>query len=82
MKSRLKAGKKTAAGKETAYVTKRVLVRAAGPAVVKASRRAMEVAGYVVKAENGWVVRVEKDGTKSRISKINSIVRPRQIALD
>lgn len=82
MKSRLKADKKSAAGKETAYVTKRVLVRAASPAVKIASRRAMEVAGYVVKAENGWVVRVDQDGTKSRISKIRNITRPRQIALD
>ncbi|WP_299761229.1 hypothetical protein [uncultured Pontibacter sp.] len=82
MKSRLKAAKKSAAEKETAYVTKRVLVRAASPAVKRASRRAMEVAGYVVKAENGWVVRVDQDGTKSRITKIRNITRPSQIALD
>jgi hypothetical protein len=82
MKSRSKAVKKDPAELNTAYVTKRILVRAAGSAVRKASKRAMEVAGYVVKAENGWVVRVDQDGNKSIISKISTITRPQQIALD
>lgn len=79
MKSR---PKKRITGKETVNVTKQVLARAAKPAIVKASRRAMEVAGYIVKAENGWVVRVDQDGTVSKISKISKTTRPKQIVLD
>jgi hypothetical protein len=53
------------------YVTKRVFKVAVGAAVRKASREAMNSMGYVVKAEDGWVVREDSDGNKRRIAKIN-----------
>ena len=52
------------------YVTKRVFKVAVGAAVRKASNKAMHSMGYVVKAENGWVIREDSAGNKSRISRI------------
>jgi hypothetical protein len=53
------------------YVTKRILKSAVGAAVRKASNHAMHSMGYVVKAENGWVIREDSNGKKSRLAKIN-----------
>lgn len=53
------------------YVTKRVFKAAVGTAVRKASDQAMRSMGYVVKAENGWVIRENSDGTKVVLSKID-----------
>jgi len=82
MISKDKKKKKTSTKTEKAYMTKRLVVRVASSAVKNASRRAMEVAGYVIKAENGWIVRENIDGSKSRISKITKINHPKEIALD
>ena len=67
---------------KAAYLTKRVLVRAASPAFREAAKEAMRIKGYVVKAENGWVVREDSNGTITRLSPIEPISRPRTIALD
>lgn len=67
---------------KTAYVSKRVLVRAASPAIRKAAKEAMRIKGYVIKAENGWVVREDSNGTITRLSRIEPVTRPRTIALD
>ena len=47
---------------QTAYLTKRDVVRVATAAIKRASTQAMKTAGYVIKAENGWVVRENQDG--------------------
>lgn len=39
-------------------------------AIQKASAAARESMGYVVKAEDGWVVREDANGNKTRIAKI------------
>lgn len=65
-----------------AYITKRVLERAIGAAMRRASQEAMATVGYVVKAENGWVVQVDQDGKETRLSKIQSVNRPAQLILD
>ncbi len=65
-----------------AYLTKRILVSAARSAIRKASDTAMDVMGYVIKAENGWVIRIDKDGTKKRLSKISQGKKPSKIVLD
>ena len=36
----------------------------------KAAKEAMEIMGYVVFSENGWVVKKYKDGRKEKICKI------------
>ncbi len=53
-----------------AYLTKRTLVNKARAAITSASNEAMKIMGYVVVAENGWVVRKNADGTTERIEKI------------
>lgn len=65
-----------------AYMTKRILERAVGAAMRRASQEAMATVGYVIKAENGWVVQVDQDGKETRLSKIQSVNRPTQLILD
>ncbi|KAA9338850.1 hypothetical protein [Adhaeribacter soli] len=67
---------------ETAYLTKRVLLRAAVPAIKKASKAAMEVAGYVIEAKDGWLVRIDKDGHEEKLSRLKTVKRTGKIALD
>ena len=67
---------------KTAYLTKRILVSVARAAIRKASDSAMDIMGYVVKAENGWVIRVDKDGTRKRLTKISQGKKPSEIVLD
>jgi hypothetical protein len=72
--------RKTAAKKRANYVTKRVLKSAIDKAFRKASASTRKSIGYVIKAENGWVIREELDGRKTRLSKINKSNHP--LALD
>lgn len=69
MKTKVRSKRASSATKR--YVTKRVIKTAVGAALRKASGRAMHSMGYVVKAENGWVIRENSDGTKRKITKIN-----------
>jgi len=78
MKTKLNKPKKP----KTAYLTKRILVSVARAAIRKASDSAMDIMGYVVKAENGWVIREDKDGTKTRLEKISKGKKPSKIVLD
>ncbi len=54
------------------YLTKRRLVSAAKSGIRKAAAETMEVMGYVVIAEDGWLVKKYADG---RIEKISPIER-------
>ena len=74
------AKKKAAPAKAT--LTKRVVVRAGGNAVRKASARAMAIEGFVVKAEEGWIVRHYADGRVERLKKISTAKHPSKIVLD
>ncbi|WP_257666680.1 hypothetical protein [Parapedobacter tibetensis] len=53
-----------------AYLTKRTLLSKAKAAGKKAARSAMEIMGYVLVAEDGWIVRKNADGTTERVEKI------------
>ena len=64
-----------------AYLTKRILVNAARKGVSKAARETMDVMGYVIEAQNGWVVKMFPDGTIIRISPIQPSEN-RRIVLD
>jgi hypothetical protein len=81
MKMREKKNISQAERNEKAYVSKRNIMRAAGPAIKKASKAAMETAGYVVKVENDWVIREFKNGKKERIKQLQP-VRSNRIFLD
>lgn len=73
---------KTYKQKETAYITKRILWQSSLRAVMLASKKAMRIAGYVVKVQNEWVVREYKDGTIQKILKLSPEVKPQEIVLD
>lgn len=59
-------------GNKRAYLTKRILVRAARTGILKAAKETMEVMGFVVVAQNGWVVKKYADGTIERLTPIPS----------
>lgn len=73
--ARAKEGKK----KKKAYLTKRALVRATRKATRSLASEAMNIKGYIVKAEKGWVVKVHHTGEEERLSPLNHSSR---IALD
>ncbi len=58
--------------KRKAYLTKRALVRATKKATHSVAAEAMNLKGYVVKVENGWVVRVHHNGQRERLSHLNA----------
>lgn len=49
-------------------------------AIRKASAATIHLMGYTIKAENGWVIREELDGKKTKLSKIDKSNQP--LALD
>jgi hypothetical protein len=67
---------------QKAYLTKRDIVRVSKAAITKASNQAMKTAGYVIKAENGWVVRENEDGSIDRIKEIKGASSHRKLVLD
>ncbi len=54
------------------YLTKRATLRLSYAASLRASGRAMEVAGYILVSENGWLVKISKDGTASKIKRFKN----------
>lgn len=58
--------------KHIVYVTKRMLAARASKAIEDASEKAMEVAGYLIRVEEGWLVRENEDGTIERIKKLKA----------
>ncbi|RAI91481.1 hypothetical protein [Algoriphagus yeomjeoni] len=67
---------------QKAYLTKRDIVRVSKAAITKASDQAMKTAGYVIKAENGWVVRENQDGSIQRIKEIKGASTLHKLVLD
>jgi hypothetical protein len=65
-----------------AYLTKRALLRATGKATRSVSSRAMNLEGYVIQAENGWVVRIDNTGRRENISRIARVKTNQEVALD
>jgi hypothetical protein len=64
------------------YLTKRILESAATAGFKEAARETMEVMGFVVIADNGWIVKKHADGSTERISKIETVNRSAKIVLD
>lgn len=63
-----------------AYLTKRTTAHAAKRSFIIAAKETMEVMGYNVVAQDGWVVKVDKDG--KIIKKISKIPTAGQLLLD
>ena len=68
-------------GAKTAYLTKQILLSAVSKGIKAAASATMELQGYNVVAEDGWVVKVYADGTKEKIKKIATVKRPAHITL-
>ena len=56
---------------ETAYLTKRALIRAIKKGTKGLAQEEMDLMGYVTRVEDSWVVQIDKEGNKTRISKID-----------
>lgn len=56
--------------KSSNYLTKRLLVSASRIQGIKATKEAMQVMGYVVVAQDGWVVKKYADNTIERINQL------------
>jgi len=65
--------RKIARTKGSSYLTKRILISAAKSGVRKAAKDTMEVMGYIVIAEDRWIIRKYSDG---RIERIEPIIAP------
>jgi hypothetical protein len=74
-----KAKKKSA---RAPYLTKRRLASAAQSGIRKAAAETMEVMGYTVIADNGWVVKKFADGRIERISPVETVNTNESLALD
>ena len=55
------------------YLTSRALKRATSKGLKEASENAMEVADSMVVVQDGWGVRIHKDGKTQKIEKIPEI---------
>ncbi len=64
------------------YLTKRVLGRAIGKATKHTAEEALRLRGYVLVAERGWVVKIDRNGKKTRVSRLSPIQIPKRIVLD
>ena len=73
---------KKAAAKKKAYLTKRVLTRATGKATKGISTEAMRLKGYIIQVENGWVIKIGRDGKKEKISRLNRANTSKKVVLD
>ena len=63
---------------ETVYLTKRILERAVKKGTKDIAKNHLQTRGHIMVAEDGWVVKIFKDGTKEKISPIVSseIIKP------
>jgi len=59
--------------KREEYLTSRVLARATSKGLKEASDNAREISESLVVAEEGWIVRIHRDGSKEKIKKISKV---------
>ena len=81
MKKGAKHKTKTAEEPQTAYLTTRALERALSKATRNLTEEAMELMGYIVITEDGWVVKKFKDGSVEKIEKIKKVKLSKNIDL-
>ena len=67
---------------EEVYLTKRILKTVSKSSIKKAFDSSMETMGYVVMAEDGFLVRLDANGNKERLSEIKKADRSFEIVLD
>ena len=70
MATKTRSSARTNSGRSP-YLTKRILVSAAKRGVREAAAETMQIMGYLVIAQDGWVVKKYADGRIERIEPIN-----------
>lgn len=68
--------------KNSSNISKRVLLSASRKAVIAASHRAMSKVGYVIKVEDGWIVKETAKGKVKRLKKLSPRVKASEVILD
>ena len=66
-------------GKDGVYLTKRLLIRLSKKAIQKATTESMDRMGYVVIAQDGWIVKKLSDGTIERLNELHDTNIPLQL---
>lgn len=74
--------KKVAAKKQTNYLTKRILTKAARLGFSKAAAETMQRMGYNVVAYRGWVVKKFADGRIEKLERLPKTNSGKAIVLD
>lgn len=77
-----KAVKKSGPKKGVAYLTKRALTRAISKGTKNEESEAIDLLGYTVKEDNGWVIKQYASGQKERISRIHVSKSSSKLVLD
>jgi hypothetical protein len=77
-----KASKKSGPKKGIAYLTKRALTRAITKGTKNEESEAIDLIGYIIKEDNGWVIKQYASGKKERISRISGSNSTSQLVLD
>lgn len=62
--------KKAATPQKSTYLTKRALERAVSKGTRNTSKNALMQRGHILTAKEGWLVKVNRDGTEEKISKL------------
>ena len=68
--------------KKRNYLTKEITKRAGKKGLLKASKNAMADMGYIVIAQNGWVVKKFPDGSTIKLTRIDQVNLPDDDLLD
>lgn len=68
--------------RETVYLTKGALIRAINKGTKGLAQKEMDLMGYVTRVEDGWVVHIDKEGNRTRVSKVEHGSVPDKIIVD
>ncbi|QDH78192.1 hypothetical protein FKX85_03710 [Echinicola soli] len=64
------------------YISTRLVERKSSKAFKEGAKKAMEINGYVMVAENGWVVKKFKDGQIEKVKEISHGSENQKLILD
>lgn len=78
-KNKNKAGEKR---EPKVYLTKRLLLRLAKKGFKEAGENAMRRMGYIVIAQDGWVIKKYADGRIEKLSQLETALNDQPIILD
>jgi hypothetical protein len=64
------------------YISKRLIERKSNKAFKEAAKKAMEINGYVVIAQDGWIVKKHKNGSIVKLKEIDHGSNQQVLVLD